>query len=167
MPVLLARLLNIASRQRLRQLDVDVGIHHLLATSDNEVVENPQWYRAEQQKLRVIQRELLGGKKAGVIAVKRCWTCSGSSFTSLTAAKISSKNWYIISSLTTMGLPWKICISTGWFAITTSRKAFWMQAGATLKTHLVSKAVEAGREVIFGEPCLYLQNLLFLRVAIS
>src|SRR5690606_4787958 len=44
---------------------IDVGIHHLLATSENEVVENPRWYRAEQQKLRVIQRRVSRRKKGG------------------------------------------------------------------------------------------------------
>ena len=37
---------------------VDVGIHHLLATSDNEIVENPQWYRKAQAKLRILQRRV-------------------------------------------------------------------------------------------------------------
>jgi putative transposase len=41
-----------------RAVGVDVGIHYLLAMSENEIVENPRWYRAEQQKLQVIQRRV-------------------------------------------------------------------------------------------------------------
>lgn len=35
---------------------IDVGIHHLMATSDHEIVNNPRWYQIEQAKLRVLQR---------------------------------------------------------------------------------------------------------------
>jgi putative transposase len=41
-----------------REVGIDVGIHHLLATSENEIVDNPHWYRNEQRKLRVIQRRV-------------------------------------------------------------------------------------------------------------
>jgi len=30
----------------------ECGIYHFLATSENEVLENPRWYRVKQQKLR-------------------------------------------------------------------------------------------------------------------
>jgi putative transposase len=29
-------------------IGIDVGIQHLLATSDNEIVDNPRWYRNAQ-----------------------------------------------------------------------------------------------------------------------
>jgi putative transposase len=48
-----------------KAVGVDMGIHHLLATSENEVVENPRWYRAEQQKLRVLQRRVARREKGG------------------------------------------------------------------------------------------------------
>ncbi len=33
-----------------REVGIDVGIHHLLATSENEIVDNPHWYREEQKQ---------------------------------------------------------------------------------------------------------------------
>jgi putative transposase len=41
-----------------KDVGLDVGVHHLLATSDGETVENPKWYRAEQARLRVLQRRV-------------------------------------------------------------------------------------------------------------
>jgi len=43
----------------------DVGISHLLATSDGEFVENPRWYRAGQKDLRRVQRSVSRKKKGG------------------------------------------------------------------------------------------------------
>ena len=48
-----------------REIGVDVGIHHLLATSENEVVENPHWYRDEERRLRVAQRRVSRRKLGG------------------------------------------------------------------------------------------------------
>jgi putative transposase len=59
-----------------REIGIDVGIHHLLATSENETIENPHWYRAGQRKLRVIQRRVvrrqLGGtnRRKAVLALQ-------------------------------------------------------------------------------------------------
>jgi putative transposase len=56
---------------------IDVGIQHLLATSDGEVIENPKWYRASQNKLRILNRRLSRRKRGGanrrkaVIAIQR------------------------------------------------------------------------------------------------
>ncbi len=44
---------------------LDVGISHLLATSDGEFVENPRWYRAGQKDLRRVQRSVARKKKGG------------------------------------------------------------------------------------------------------
>lgn len=44
---------------------IDVGISHLLATSDGEFVENPRWYRAGQKDLRRVQRSVARRKKGG------------------------------------------------------------------------------------------------------
>ncbi|HKZ71211.1 MAG TPA: transposase [Anaerolineales bacterium] len=60
-----------------REVGVDVGVNHLLTTSDGEQVENPKWYRAEQKKLRVLQRRVsrrkLGGRnrRKAVVALQR------------------------------------------------------------------------------------------------
>ena len=44
---------------------IDVGISHLLATSDGEFLENPRWYRAEQKDLRRVQRSVSRKRKGG------------------------------------------------------------------------------------------------------
>ena len=60
-----------------KDVGVDVGIHHLLATSDNEIVENSRWYREGEQRLRVLQRRVsrrkLGGtnRRKAVLALQR------------------------------------------------------------------------------------------------
>jgi putative transposase len=48
-----------------REIGLDAGIHHLLASSENEVVENPHWYREERGKLRVAQRRVSRRKLCG------------------------------------------------------------------------------------------------------
>jgi putative transposase len=60
-----------------REIGVDAGLHHLLATSENELVENPRWCHEEQGRLRVIQRRVsrrkLGGanRHKAVLALQR------------------------------------------------------------------------------------------------
>ena len=60
-----------------KQVGIDVGIHHLLATSDGDVADNPQGYRSAQNKLRVIQRTVsrrkMGGanRRKSVLALQR------------------------------------------------------------------------------------------------
>jgi len=44
---------------------LDVGVYHLLATSDNEVVDNPRWYRNAQARLRILQQRVSCGKIGG------------------------------------------------------------------------------------------------------
>ena len=44
---------------------LDVGLSHLLATSDGEFVENPRWYRAGQKALRRVQRAVARKRKGG------------------------------------------------------------------------------------------------------
>lgn len=48
-----------------RAIGIDVGISHLLATSDGEFVENPRWYRAGQKDLRRVQRSVSRKRKGG------------------------------------------------------------------------------------------------------
>jgi putative transposase len=45
---------------------VDVGLHHLLATSDGRTVAHPHHYREGQRRLRVLQRTVARRKKGGV-----------------------------------------------------------------------------------------------------
>ena len=49
-----------------RGVGVDVGLHHLLATSDGQYVEHPHHYRQGQNHLRVLQRTVSRRKKGGV-----------------------------------------------------------------------------------------------------
>ena len=50
---------------------IDVGLAHLLTTSDGEHTENPRWYREAQGKLRLKQRELARSKKGSQNRRKR------------------------------------------------------------------------------------------------
>ena len=42
---------------------IDVGLYHLLAFSNNTVVENPRWFRGSLRKLRIAQRALSRKKR--------------------------------------------------------------------------------------------------------
>jgi len=46
-------------------IGINVGLTHLLTTSEGEMVENPRWYRTEQAKLRIIQRRIARRMKGG------------------------------------------------------------------------------------------------------
>lgn len=48
-----------------KAIGIDVGIASLITTSDGEKVDNPQWYRIEQARLRVCQRQVARRKKGG------------------------------------------------------------------------------------------------------
>lgn len=131
---------------------MDVGIHHLLATSENEVVENPQWYRAEQQKLRVIQRRVARRKKGGSNRRKAVLDLQHQHFHIANRRKdyldklahhfttnydvIALENLHINRMVRNHHLS-KSILDAGW---------------GYLKTRLVSKAVEAGREVVLVDP---------------
>jgi putative transposase len=60
-----------------QSVGIDVGVSALFTTSTGEKVENPQWYRSSQRKLRVAQRALArttpGGqnRKKALLAVQR------------------------------------------------------------------------------------------------
>ena len=46
-------------------IGIDVGLTHLLTTSEGDTIENPRWYRTEQATLRIIQRRIARRKKGG------------------------------------------------------------------------------------------------------
>jgi putative transposase len=48
-----------------REVGIDVGIASLITTSDGEKVAHPNWYRAGQRRLRVLQRRVARRKKGG------------------------------------------------------------------------------------------------------
>lgn len=131
---------------------IDVGIHHLLATSANEVVENPRWYRAEQQKLRVIQRRVSRRKTGGSNRRKAVLelqhqhlhiaNCRKDYLDKLVHLFITNFDVIALEDLQIQEMVRnhhlsKSILDAGW---------------GYLKTHLVSKAVEAGREVVLVDP---------------
>jgi putative transposase len=135
-----------------KAVGIDVGIHHLLATSENEVMENPRWYRVEQQKLRVIQRRVSRRKKGGgnrrkaVLELQRQHLHIANSrkdyLDKLVFHLITNYDVIALEDLQIKGMVRnhhlsKSILDAGW---------------GYLKTHLVSKAVEAGREVVLVNP---------------
>ena len=135
-----------------KAVGIDVGIHHLLATSDNEIIENPRWYRAQQQKLRVLQRRVSRRKKGGsnrrkaVSALQRLHLHIANSrkdyLNKLAFNLITKYDLIALEDLNIQGMVRnhhlsKSILDAGW---------------GYLKTHLTNKAAEAGREVILVNP---------------
>lgn len=135
-----------------KAVGMDVGIHHLLATSESEVVENPRWYRVEQQKLRVIQRRVSRRKKGGSNRRKAVLELQRQHFHIANSRKdyldklishfITNYDVIALEDLHIKGMVRnhhlsKSILDAGW---------------GYLKTHLTSKAVEAGREVVLVDP---------------
>jgi len=135
-----------------KAVGIDVGVHHLLATSEGEVVENPRWYRAEQQKLRVIQRRVSRRKKGGsnrrkaVLELQRqhlhIANCRKDYLDKLVHHFIMHYDIIALEELQIKGMVRnhhlsKSILDAGW---------------GYLKTHLSGKAVEAGREVVLVNP---------------
>jgi len=135
-----------------REVGVDVGIHHLLATSENEVVENPHWYREEQRKLRVIQRRVsrrkLGGanRRKAVLALQcqheHVANCCKDYLDKLAHHLISSYDRIAVEDLHIPGMVRnhhlsKSILDAGW---------------GYLRKRLIDKAAEAGRQVYLVDP---------------
>ena len=131
---------------------LDVGVHHLLATSDNAVVENPRWYRTEQQKLCVVQRRVSRRKHGGsnrrkaVLAIQRQHLHVANSrkdFLDKLAhhfitnyAVIALEDLHIRGMVRNHHLS-KSILDAGW---------------GYLRQRLASKAAEAGRQVVLVNP---------------
>jgi putative transposase len=131
---------------------IDVGLHHLLATSDHEVVENPRWYQSEQQKLRVLQRRVSRRKKGGsrrreaVVALQRQHVHIANRrkdfLNKLANDLVARYGVIVLEDLPVRGMVRnrqlsKSILDAGW---------------SYLKQRLVDKAVEADRRVIFVDP---------------
>jgi putative transposase len=56
---------GVAGARQEQVVGVDVGIASLLTTSNGEHVQNPNWYRAQERKLRVASRRVCRRKKGG------------------------------------------------------------------------------------------------------
>jgi len=135
-----------------REIGVDVGIHHLLATSENEVVDNPRWYREEQHKLRVIQRRVSRRKPGGsnrckaVLVLQRQHEHIANSrkdyLNKLANHIVANYDRIALEDLRINGMVRnhhlsKSILDAGW---------------GYLKQRLIDKAVEAGRQVYLVNP---------------
>lgn len=135
-----------------KSVGIDVGIHHLLVTSDNEIIDNPNWYKNAQAKLRILQRTVsrrkLGGsnRKKAVLALQRQHEYISNSrkdyLNKVAHSLIMRYDVIVLEDLQIKGMIRnhylsKSILDTGW---------------GYLKQHLKDKAAEAGRQVILVDP---------------
>ena len=135
-----------------QSVGIDVGIHHLLATSDGEVIENPKWYLAGQEKLRVLNRTLSrrmqGGsnRRKAVMAIQKHHqhiTNQREDYLNKLAYRfIQGYDPIALEDLQIVNMVRNHCLSksildTGW---------------GYFKQRLIGKAAEAGRRVIEVNP---------------
>jgi putative transposase len=131
---------------------IDVGVASLITTSDGEKTPHPGWYRAEQRKLRVLQRSVARKKKGGsnrrkaVVALKRHHQqISNGRKDFLNNLAHDLIQGYDVIALEDLRIPnmvrnrhlAKSILDAGW---------------GYLVTHLTHKAAEAGREVVLVNP---------------
>lgn len=131
---------------------IDVGVHHLLATSDHEIVDNPRWYRNAQAKLRILQRRVsrrkIGGsnRRKAVLALQcqhEYITHSRKDFLNkLAHSLIVRYDFMVLEDLHIPGMVRnhhlsKSILDAGW---------------GYLKQRLADKAVEAGRQIVLVNP---------------
>ncbi|MGZ5781310.1 MAG: RNA-guided endonuclease InsQ/TnpB family protein [Burkholderiaceae bacterium] len=135
-----------------QSVGVDVGIQHLLATSDNEIIDNPRWYRNAQAKLRILQRKVcrrtLGGnnRRKAVLALQcqhEYISNSRKDFLNKVAHSLIVRYDFIaLENLPINGMVRnhhlsKSILDAGW---------------GYLKQRVADKAVEAGRQVVLVNP---------------
>lgn len=135
-----------------KAIGIDVGVHHLMATSEGDVVENPHWYRDEQKRLRVLQRRVsrrkLGGshRQKAVLALQRQHEHIANRrkdfLNKVASALIVGYDCIALEDLQIQGMVHnhhlsKSILDAGW---------------GTLKQRLVEKAAEAGRQVVWVPP---------------
>jgi len=135
-----------------QSVGIDVGVHHLLATSDNEVVDNPCWYRKAQSELRILQRRVsrrtFGGsnRRKAVLALQRQHEYIANSrkdfLNKLAHSLIVRYDFIALEDLQIKGMVRnrhlsKSILDAGW---------------GYLKQRLADKAVEAGRQVVLVNP---------------
>jgi putative transposase len=135
-----------------QSVGVDVGIHHLLATSDNEIVDNPRWYRNAQAKLRTLQRTVSRRTKGGsnrrkaVLSLQRQHEYISNSrkdfLNKVAHSLITRYDFIALENLQITGMVRnhhlsKSILDAGW---------------GYLKQRLTDKAVEAGRQVVLVNP---------------
>ena len=135
-----------------KAVGVDVGVYHLLATSDGEVIENPRWYRGEQKHLRVLQRRVsrrkLGGsnRRKAVLTLQRQHEHIANSrkdfINKLAHSLIVRYDLIALEDLRIQGMARNPHLS----------KSILDASWGTLKRGLLDKAAEAGRQVVLVNP---------------
>jgi len=135
-----------------QSVGIDVGVHHLLATSNHEVVENPRWYRYAQAKLRILQRRVARRSKGGsnrrkaVLALQRQHEYIANSrrdfLNKLAHSLIDRYDFIALEDLQIKGMVRKRHLS----------KSILDAGWGYLKQRLIDKAAEAGRQVILVNP---------------
>jgi putative transposase len=135
-----------------KAVGIDVGVRHLLATSEGEVIENPRWYSCEQKKLRVLQRRVsrrkLGGsnRRKAVSALQRQHEHIANQrkdfLNKIAHSLIVRYDLLVLEDLHIQGMVRKRHLS----------KSILDAGWGTLKRCLVDKAAEAGRQVILVHP---------------
>jgi putative transposase len=131
---------------------IDVGIHHLLATSENELVENPRWYREGQRRLSVMQRRVsrrqLGGsnRHKAVLALQgqheHIANVRKDFLDKLANTLITKYDRLVLEDLRINGMVRNHCLS----------KSILDAGWGYLKQRLMDKAAEAGRQVVLVNP---------------
>lgn len=135
-----------------QEVGVDVGLYHLVATSDGKMVENPKWYRAEQARLRVLQRRIarrkLGGsnRRKAVAALQvqheRIANRRKDALDKLAHDLIERYDRIALEDLQISNMVRNRRLS----------KSIMDSGWGYLKTHLTHKAAEAGRVVMLVDP---------------
>jgi putative transposase len=135
-----------------QEVGIDVGIHHLLATSDHQIVDNPRWYQEEQHRLRILQRRVsrrtLGGanRRKAVEALQRqhehIANCRRDYLNKLANFLVVHYDRIAIEDL---------CI-TGMVRNRHLSKSFLDAGWGYLNQRLIDKAAEAGRQVYRVNP---------------
>jgi putative transposase len=135
-----------------RSVGVDVGVHHLIATSENEIVDNPRWVRNAQARLRTLQRKVsrrtLGGsnRRKAVFALQcQHENISNSRKDFLNKVAHSLITRYDLIALEDLRI-------NGMVRDRRLSKSILDAGWGYLKRRLADKAVEAGRQVILVNP---------------
>jgi putative transposase len=135
-----------------KEIGVDVGIHHLLATSEGVMVENPGWYREEQRHLRVLQRRVSRRMKGGSNRRKAVAQLRRQHERIANQRKdyLNKLAYGLIRRFDRIALE---DLQIGNMAQIRHLSKSILDAGwGYFKTHLMHKAAEAGREVILVAP---------------
>jgi putative transposase len=135
-----------------RSVGVDVGVHHLIATSENEIVDNPRWVRNAQARLRTLQRKVsrrtLGGsnRRKAVFALQcQHENISNSRKDFLNKVAHSLITRYDLIALEDLKI-------NGMVHARHLSKSILDAGWGYLKLRLADKAVEAGRQFILVNP---------------